>query len=222
MRSVPSDAFWLLFFEVRLSRSAAPSLRQLRLSRYFSGSESRRLCWRSGACSLLSAYATRNLSARARVTRVRIRADVSEHAARTDALSKDFKMKSVRDSDRSEQSHAGDVLLLPIAVIAFWTLAYDLVLVARWPAQTITWCFLAIAIGGFFALGRLWTKTGAIPGKAYRFHPSHIFLLALGLGYAITALFVRRPNQDDVVYFHRTLTQLPRPSPAHPLAADEC
>ena len=117
-------------------------------------------------------------------------------------------MKSVRDSDRSEQSHAGDVLLLPIAVIAFWTLAYDLVLVARWPAQTITWCFLAIAIGGFFALGRLWTKTGAIPGKAYRFHPSHIFLLALGLGYAITALFVRRPNQDDVVYFHRTLTQL--------------
>ena len=117
-------------------------------------------------------------------------------------------MKSVRDSDRSEQSHAGDVLLLPIAVIAFWTLAYDLVLVARWPAQTITWCFLAIAIGGFFALGRLWTKTGAIPGKAYRFHPSHVFLLALGLGYAITALFVRRPNQDDVVYFHRTLTQL--------------
>ncbi len=139
---------------------------------------------------------------------MRIRADVSEDAARTDALSKDFKMKSVRDSDRSEQSHAGDVLLLPIAVIAFWTLAYDLVLVARWPAQTITWCFLAIAIGGFFALGRLWTKTGAIPGKAYRFHPSHIFLLALGLGYAITALFVRRPNQDDVVYFHRTLTQL--------------
>ena len=117
-------------------------------------------------------------------------------------------MKSVRVSDRSEQSHAGDVLLLPIAVIAFWTLAYDLVLVARWPAQTITWCFLAIAIGGFFALGRLWRKTGAIPGKAYRFHPSHLLLLVLGLGYAITALLVRRPNQDDVVYFHRALTQL--------------
>jgi hypothetical protein len=30
----------------------------------------------------------------------------------------------------------------------------------------------------------------------------------VGLGYAITALFVRRPNQDDVVYFHRALTQL--------------
>jgi hypothetical protein len=32
--------------------------------------------------------------------------------------------------------------------------------------------------------------------------------LALGLGYAITALVVRRPNQDDVVYFHRALSQL--------------
>jgi hypothetical protein len=33
-------------------------------------------------------------------------------------------------------------------------------------------------------------------------------LLFLGVAYAITALFVRRPNQDDVVYFHRALTQL--------------
>ena len=57
-------------------------------------------------------------------------------------------------------------------------------------------------------VGRLWTKTSAIPGKSYRFHPSHLLLLALGLGYAITALFVRRPNQDDVVYFHRAVSQL--------------
>jgi hypothetical protein len=33
-------------------------------------------------------------------------------------------------------------------------------------------------------------------------------VFASGLGYAIAALFVRRPNQDDVVYFHRALTQL--------------
>jgi len=111
-------------------------------------------------------------------------------------------------SERPDQSHVGDVLLLPIAVIAFWTLAYDLVLVARWPAQTITWCFLAMAILGFTGLTRLWKKTEALPGKGYRFHPCHILLLLLGLGYAITALFVRRPNQDDVVYFHRALTQL--------------
>lgn len=142
------------------------------------------------------------------MTGVRIRADLPEGAARTGATSKDSRMESVLVSDRSEQSHTGDVLLLPIAVIAFWTLAYDLVLVARWPSQTITWCFLAIAIPGFFALGRLWKATGEIPGKAYRFHPSQLLLLLLGLGYAITALFVRRPNQDDVVYFHRALTQL--------------
>lgn len=108
----------------------------------------------------------------------------------------------------SEQSRAGDVLLLPIGLIAFWTVAYDLVLLARWPAQTITWCFLAIALPGFFVLARLWKRTEAIPGKGYRFHPCQILLLILGLGYAMTALFVRRPNQDDVVYFHRALTQL--------------
>jgi len=139
---------------------------------------------------------------------VRIHANLSEGAARPGAIAKDSWTKSIRISGRCDQSHAGDVLLLPIAIIAFWTLAYDAVLVARWPAYTITWCFVVITIAGFFALGRLWRKTGAIPGKAYRFHPSHVFLLVLGLGYAITALFVRRPNQDDVVYFHRALTQL--------------
>src|SRR6266545_866530 len=111
-------------------------------------------------------------------------------------------------SQRPAESYAGDVLLLPIAGVAFWTLAYQLVLIVRWPAQTITWCFLGIAVGGFVALALLWTKTRAIPGKGYRFHPSHLLVLFLGLGYAILALFVRRPNQDDVVYFHRALTQL--------------
>ena len=111
-------------------------------------------------------------------------------------------------SERSSECRAGDVLLVPIAAVAFWTLAYQLVLILRWPAKTITWCFLAIAIAGFLALRRLWKKTSAMPGKGYRFHLSHLLLLILGLGYAITVLFVRRPNQDDVVYFHRVLTQL--------------
>ena len=111
-------------------------------------------------------------------------------------------------SEKPADSNAGDVLLLPIAAVAFWTLAYHLVLIARWPAETITWCFLALAISGFLLLRRLWKKTGAIPGKGYRFHLSHVLLLVLGLAYAITILFVRRPNQDDVVYFHRALAQL--------------
>jgi hypothetical protein len=139
---------------------------------------------------------------------VRIRGNLSEGAARTGAIAKDSWTQSIRSSGRCDQTHAGDVLLLPIAIIAFWTLAYDLVLVARWPAYTITWCFLAFAIPAGVALGRLWTKTSAIPGKGYRFHPSQLLLLAFGLGYAITVLFVRRPNQDDVVYFHRALSQL--------------
>jgi hypothetical protein len=111
-------------------------------------------------------------------------------------------------SQRSAESRAGDVLLLPIAGVAFWTLAYQLVLIIRWPAKTITWCFLAIAIPGFFLLGRLFKKTNATPGNGYRFHLSQIFLVVLAIGCGTTVLFVRRPNQDDVVYFHRALTQL--------------
>jgi hypothetical protein len=106
------------------------------------------------------------------------------------------------------EARAGDVLLLPIAGVAFWTLAYQFVLLVRWPAKTITWSFLAIAIPGFFLLGRLFKKTNAVPGNGYRFHLSQIFLLVLGIACGTTALFVRRPNQDDVVYFHRALTQL--------------
>jgi hypothetical protein len=117
-------------------------------------------------------------------------------------------MKSALTSERPTESRAGDILLLPIAVVAFWTLAYQLVLVLRWPAKTITWSFLAIALVGFFLLARLWKKTNGTPGKGYQFHLSHVFVLVLGLAYAITILFVRRPNQDDVVYIHRVLTQL--------------
>ena len=139
---------------------------------------------------------------------MRIRSNVSEDNARKGAIAKDSWTKSIRISGRYDESHAGDILLLPIAIIAFWTLAYDLVLVARWPAHTITWCFVGIAIAGFSLFGLLWRKTDAIPGKGYRLHSSHLLLLFLGLAYAITALFVRRPNQDDVVYFHRALSQL--------------
>jgi hypothetical protein len=117
-------------------------------------------------------------------------------------------MKSMLISERSAESRAGDVLLVPMAAVAFWTLAYQLVLILRWPAKTITWCFFGIAIPGFLALRRLWKNSSTMPGKGYRFHPSQVLLVGLGLGYALTVLFVRRPNQDDVVYFHRALTQL--------------
>src|SRR5437667_3028868 len=111
-------------------------------------------------------------------------------------------------SERPAGSRAGDILLLPIAIFAFWTLAYQLVLIVRWPAKTIIWCFLGITTVAFFLLARLWKETDATPGKGYRFHLSHIFLLFLGIALATAVLFVRRPNQDDVVYFHRVLTQL--------------
>jgi hypothetical protein len=129
-----------------------------------------------------------------------------EHC-KTPAIPESLGMKRTATSDMPA-AHAGDILLLPIAAVALWTLAYQLVLIVRWPAGMITWCFL-VAVGlASFLLRRLWKQTDYIPGKGYRFHLAHLFLLVLGLAYAITALFVRRPNQDDVVYMHRVLTQL--------------
>ena len=106
------------------------------------------------------------------------------------------------------ESQAGDILMLPVALAAFWTLAYQLVLVARWPAVTIVWLFFLISALALFLAVRLWTTTNAVPGVGYRFHPSHLLLLLLGVGCATVSLFVLRPNQDDVVYFHRALAQL--------------
>ncbi len=117
-------------------------------------------------------------------------------------------IKSTPISEMPAESRAGDVLLLPIALAAFWTLAYQLVLVARWPAQTMVWCFFVIAVCSLFFLTRLWKKANATPGYGYRFHPSQILLVIMGAACATTVLFVRRPSQDDVVYFHRALTQL--------------
>jgi hypothetical protein len=139
---------------------------------------------------------------------VRIDGNRPEGAARTAIIAQDCGLNFTGISGQCDRAHAGDVLLLPIAIIAFWTLAYDLVLVARWPAYTLTWCFLAFAIPGFFLFGLLWKKTNRIPGTRYQFHPVHLVVLFLALGYAGLALFERRPNQDDVVYFHRALSQL--------------
>ena len=111
-------------------------------------------------------------------------------------------------ADIAVESRAGDILLTPIALAAFWTLCYQLVLVTRWPAETVVWCFFAIALAGLFSLTRLWAKTNATPGSGYRFHPSQLLLFVLGVACATTTLFVRRPNQDDIAYFHRVLAQL--------------
>jgi hypothetical protein len=108
-------------------------------------------------------------------------------------------MKSTVVSDATADPRAGDILLLPIAGVALWTLAYQFVLILGWPASMITWCFLAAAIVLSPFLWRLWKHTNSMPGNGYRFHLAHLLLFALGSAYAVIALFVRRPNQDDVV-----------------------
>ena len=131
-------------------------------------------------------------------------------------------MKPILIAERPTESRARDILLLPVAILTFWTVAYQFVLIVRWPARTITCCFLALAIAGFFFLRRLWKKTNATPGKGHRFDLSHICLPALGIACATGILFVRRPNQDDVVYFHRALTQLPESWAPHSPTPDKC
>src|SRR5438874_11794411 len=53
-------------------------------------------------------------------------------------------------------SRAGDLLLVPIALAAFWTLAYQLVLVTRLPAKTTVWFFFAFSALGCYHALRLW------------------------------------------------------------------
>jgi Family of unknown function (DUF6077) len=111
-------------------------------------------------------------------------------------------------SEAPLESRSRDLLLVPVALAAFWTLSYQLVLVTRWPAQTTVLCFFVIAVVGLFSLARLWAMTNATPRLGYRFHPSHLLLFTLGVACGAATLFVRRPNQDDIVYFHRALAQL--------------
>src|SRR5215217_5456948 len=105
-------------------------------------------------------------------------------------------------------SRPGDVLFLPAAFFAFWTIAYQIVLVARWPVWIIIPVFLATGVSGSFFAARFLRERAAMPGHGYRFHQSHFLLVVLAAGSAITPLFLLRPNQDDVVYFHRALSQL--------------
>ena len=94
-------------------------------------------------------------------------------------------------SEAPGPSRAGDALLLPVALAASWTLAYQLVLVARWPAWTIVWFWFPITALELFSLVRLWARTNTLPILEYRFHPSHLLLLVLAIGCAITPLFLR-------------------------------
>jgi len=109
---------------------------------------------------------------------------------------------------------SGDVLLVPIALTALWTLAYQLVLVTRLPAWSVIGFFFGFSILSVYSVRR-WAKGISLPGADYQFHPSHLFLLGMGIGCGVTVLFVRCPNQDDIVYFHRALTQLAHMS--HPI-----
>src|SRR5207247_10996406 len=90
--------------------------------------------------------------------------------------------KSTLISKTPAESHAGDILLLPIAILAFWTFAYQLVLIVRWPAKTITWCFLALGIAGFFLLAGFWHKTNGTSAKGSLFSVFYFFVLFFVFG----------------------------------------
>ncbi len=104
-----------------------------------------------------------------------------------------------------ESSRAGDLIFLPVALTALWTLAYQIVLITRLPAWTIVVLFLGISLAGAWAARRFLRR---MPWEDYEFHRSDLFLLILGIGCGVTVLFVLRPNQDDIVYFHRAFVQL--------------
>ena len=101
------------------------------------------------------------------------------------------------------ESRAGDILKLPVILAAFWTIADQLVLVARWPGS-IVWFFFAFAASALVFTIPLWRRTNILPRWIYRFHPSHLLLLLVAVGCATAPLFMLRPNQIDLTQ----LTQL--------------
>jgi hypothetical protein len=120
-------------------------------------------------------------------------------------LSSSFPLRSTTKDQFGRAARAGDLLLFPVALTALWTLAYQFVLVTRLPAWSSIVFFFGFLALVLLAVAR-WRKT--LPRAEYEFHWSHLLLLALGIGSGVTVLFVLRPNQDDVVYFHGALTQL--------------
>ncbi len=122
-------------------------------------------------------------------------------------LSSHFRQLSAARAPGVHISRGGDLLLLPIALSAWWTLAYQFVLLTRLPAWSVIPIFVILSVLGFYG-ARRWLKEGPIPRVPYRFCGPHLLLLAMGLGCGTIVLFLLRPNQDDVVYFHRALVQV--------------
>lgn len=109
---------------------------------------------------------------------------------------------------REDPFRAGDLILLPIALAALWTLAYQIVLLTRLPALSIVWFFLGFAALAYGWVIVYWKRHHVVLLWDYSFQPVHLLVLALALSCGVVVLFVLEPNQDDIVYFHRALTQL--------------
>ncbi|MEP6955977.1 MAG: DUF6077 domain-containing protein [Chthoniobacterales bacterium] len=91
--------------------------------------------------------------------------------------------------------------------MAIWTVAYQAVLLLRWPAWTVLLLFI------LFVAAFVWVVRRCDRGKghwlwAYDYHSVHLWLFGMGGLCGVTVLFLLRPNQDDVVYFHRALIQV--------------
>jgi len=103
--------------------------------------------------------------------RVRIRANLSEGAARTGPIAKDSRTKYSRISGRCDQSHAGDILLLPIALIAFLDAGLRPCSRRQMAGLHYHVVFRGIRDSRGDCVGRLWTKQAQSLGRIIDFIP---------------------------------------------------
>jgi len=97
------------------------------------------------------------------------------------------------------------LLRLLAASFAAWTVSYQIVLAARWPAIVAVWLFLPLGAvtAAAFALGR----RGAPPERIRVPGAVIAAVLVLACAMAAASLVVSRPDADDIDYYHRPLVQ---------------
>ncbi len=102
-----------------------------------------------------------------------------------------------------------------LQVLASWTLAYHLCLLARLPAELIVAPFAAFVLPLFALSARRWSRAiSRLRSPTARRNRNARFLLATFALCLVTSgftLFTSKPDRDDFSFFHRALVQLSRP-----------
>ena len=94
-----------------------------------------------------------------------------------------------------------------LVLLAAWTVAYDFVVLLRWPSYFIGIVAVPLAVVALIVAARVrrTTETTATPSPASRGACAALVLIAAAV--ALFTLLVNRPDSDDVAYMRRAVVQ---------------